>query len=71
MRLIGGGIPMMGLGTSAPTAILHVSGGYGSNAAVIINQLNSGDLLTASASGVTKFRITNNGTASSSGRLYY
>ena len=42
-------------------APLSVSGGIGSNAVFILNQTNSGDLLTASTSGVTKFVITNSG----------
>ncbi len=51
----------VGIGTTSPTALLNIDGGYGSNAALIINQLNSGNLLTASASGVTKFVIQNDG----------
>jgi Glycine-rich domain len=55
------------VGTSSNTpAALSVNGGIGSNALAIFNQNNSGDLLTASASGVTKFVIKNDGTASSS-----
>lgn len=51
----------LGLGTSAPVAPLHVAGAYGGNAATIINQLNSGDILTASASGTTRMTLANNG----------
>src|SRR5579872_2623467 len=47
-----------GSNTLAP---LSVSGGIGGNAATIINQTNSGDIFTASASGATKFTIANNG----------
>ena len=50
----------VGIGAT-PSARLHVAGSWGSNAAVIIDQLNSGDLIAASASGATKFRVANNG----------
>lgn len=42
-------------------APLHVSSGYGSNATVIVNQLNSGNIIAASAAGATKFVVANNG----------
>ena len=51
----------LGIGTTSPLATLHVVGQYGSNAALIVNQLNNGDLFTASYSGATKFTITNQG----------
>ena len=51
----------VGIGTTSPLATLHVVGQYGSNAALIVNQLNNGDLFTASYSGATKFTITNQG----------
>ena len=60
---------LFGIGNLSPNAKLDVSGGYGSNAAFILNQTNSGDLFTASASGNTKFTIKNDGTASSSAGL--
>ncbi|MCG8606205.1 hypothetical protein MJD09_14615, partial [bacterium] len=44
--------------TPAP---LSIEGGIGSNATLIVNQLNSGDILSASASGTTLFRVTNTG----------
>jgi len=47
-------------------AVLSVSGGIGNNAALIVNNTNNGDLFVASASGVTKFTLKNDGTASSS-----
>jgi hypothetical protein len=40
---------------------LSVSGGIGSNAAFIVDQLNSGNILSASASGVTRFTLANDG----------
>ena len=50
------------IGSSSNTlAPLSISGGIGGNAAAIINQTNSGDLLTASASGITKFTVSNSG----------
>ncbi len=51
----------VGIRTTTPVASLHVSGAYGSNAAVIVDQLNNGDILAASASGTTKFVISNTG----------
>ncbi len=51
----------VGIGITSPTALLHINGGYANNAALIVNNLNSGDLFTASASGVTKFTVNNNG----------
>src|SRR5450759_5276550 len=51
----------VGIGTTNPLATLQINGGYGANAALIINQLNSGDLFTASASGTTKFTVSNTG----------
>lgn len=51
----------VGIGTTSPIAPLHVAGAYGGNAAVVIDQLNGGDIFTASASGTPKFVIANNG----------
>ena len=50
------------IGSSSLTpAVLSIGGGYGGNSALIVNQLNSGDIITASSSGVTRFRVTNTG----------
>ena len=50
------------IGASSNTpAALSISGGIGSNAALIVNQTNSADVFTASASGATKFRLDNSG----------
>ena len=46
-------------------APLSVTGGIGNNAALIVNQLNSGNLFAASAAGVTKFEITSTGAITS------
>ncbi len=55
------------IGASTNTlAPLSVSGGIGSNALAIFNQINGADILAASASGVSKFVVKNDGTASSS-----
>lgn len=51
----------LGLGTTTPHADLHVVGNYSSNAALVIDQLNSGDIMAASVSGVTRFRVDTNG----------
>jgi hypothetical protein len=59
----------IGTGTTTPVAQLQVNGQYGSNAAFVVNNSNSGDLIAASASGATKFRIDNSGNASMSGSL--
>ena len=60
------GSAKIGIGTTAPKFTLDINGGYGSNALLSLNQTNNSDILTASASGVTKFVIKNDGTASSS-----
>ena len=52
---------LIGIGTVVPLAQLHVVGTNAGNAAEIVDQLNSGDIFTASASGTTKFVIANNG----------
>jgi len=51
----------VGVGTSAPLAQLQVNGDFGGNASLIINSLNSSDILSASASGTTVFRLDNGG----------
>ncbi len=51
----------VGVGTTSPTAFMHITGGYGANDALTINQTLSGNILSASASGATKFVITNGG----------
>ncbi len=52
----------IGIGTSTPTAPLHLAKNGGGNAAVIINQLaSSQDILTASSSGTTQLRIASDG----------
>ena len=59
----------MGLGTITPEGLLHINGGdYGGNAAFVLNQTGAttNDIFAASSSGVTKFVIKNDGTASSS-----
>ena len=52
--------------TQAP---LSVSGGIGGNAAFILNQLNSGDIFTASSSGTTRFTVDNSGNIITLGSL--
>ncbi len=53
----------VGIGTTTQTATakLHVNGGYGANDALTVNQTLSGNILSASASGATKFVISNGG----------
>ncbi|HEY9661195.1 MAG TPA: hypothetical protein V6C65_22305, partial [Allocoleopsis sp.] len=58
------------VGSSANTpAVLSVSGGIGGNAALIVNNNNSGDLLTASAAGNTRFTVANNGNIAATGTI--
>ena len=54
------------IGSASTPAPLSIAGGIGGNSALIVDQLNSGDIFTASASGVTRFAISNDGTL----RLY-
>lgn len=50
------------IGSASNTpAPLSISGGIGSNAALIINQTNSGDLFVASSAGTAMFGVTNAG----------
>jgi hypothetical protein len=54
----------LGLGTDSPTAALHVTGNATNNAVAIFNQTGSADILTASASGATRFTLSNTGDVS-------
>jgi len=49
------------VGNASTPAPLSISGGIGGNSALVVNQLNSGDIITASSSGVTRFRVQNTG----------
>ncbi len=51
----------LGLGTTTPVGKLNVSGADTGKALVILNQTGDQDILSASASGTTKFVITNDG----------
>ncbi len=59
----------VGVGTASPTAPLHIAGAYGSNDALTINQLNGGNIFTASASGTTKLTLENDGDLVATGTL--
>ena len=59
----------VGIGTTSPTAPLHIAGAYGSNDAFTVNQLNSGNIFSASASGTTKFTLANNGNIAATGAI--
>ncbi|HEY9659802.1 MAG TPA: hypothetical protein V6C65_15205, partial [Allocoleopsis sp.] len=50
------------VGTATTPAPLSISGGIGSNASLIVNQTNNGDIFAASSSGITKFSVANDGT---------
>ncbi len=64
---------VLGIGTINPVAQLDVtralSQGVTGKALAIFNQIENQDIFSASASGVTKFTIKNDGTASTSGNL--
>ena len=51
----------VGIGTATPTSLLHVNGAVTGKALAIFNETGDQDILTASASGVTKFRVGNDG----------
>jgi len=51
----------VGMGTATPSAKLHISADYGGNAALIINQLASGNIFSATSSGTTVAFMENNG----------
>ncbi len=59
MRITSGGL--VGIGTTAPTSKLHVSGAVTGKALAIFDETGDQALLTASASGVTKFTVKHNG----------
>lgn len=59
----------IGMGLSAPLAALHISKNTGTLPSLILNNSGSGDLLTASASGATRFTIANNGDVVMNGAL--
>jgi len=52
----------VGIGTTAPTSKLHVTGAVTGKALAIFDQTGDQNILTASSSGVTKFTIGNDGT---------
>lgn len=51
----------VGINTTSPASRLDVQGGYAGNAAMRVNQTNSGDIFTASSSGTPRFTIANSG----------
>ena len=51
----------VGIGTTAPVGLLNVNGKVTGKALMILNEIGNQALFTASASGVTKFVIDNNG----------
>jgi hypothetical protein len=57
------------IGSPTTPAPLSIRGGIGANAAIIVDQLNSADIFTASASGTTRFTIANNGDISAMGDI--
>ena len=73
MTLLGNG--NLGIGITNPISTLHVNGTSANStgkAALIVDQNQLQDIFTASSSGATKFRITNNGfTFTERGNLSY
>ncbi len=59
----------LGIGTTSPTSKLHVSGKVTGKALAIFDETGDQALLTASASGVTKFSIANSGALSVTSNL--
>ncbi len=51
----------IGVGLSNPIGAFHISKNGAGNAALIVNQTGGNDILTASASGTTKFSVDNTG----------
>jgi hypothetical protein len=67
----------VGIGGTTPTSKLHVSGAVTGKALAIFNETGDQDILTASASGTTKFVVGNSGNATiggisgNQGQLYF
>ena len=51
----------LGIGTTDPNGLLHVSGAATGKALAIFNETGNQDIITASASGATRFRLTSVG----------
>jgi hypothetical protein len=60
---------LLGIGTNDPQAKLHVTGTHSDNALVILDQTGGDDILTASASGVTRLTLGNTGNLFIGGNL--
>ena len=58
---------LVGVGTQTPVSTLDVEGAYGSNAALVVDQDNSGDIFDASQGGTLKFEVTNGGSLNVAG----
>lgn len=57
----------LGIGVSDAIGRFHVHGATVGKALAILNELGDQDILTASTSGITQFRLTNNGSLSLAG----
>ncbi len=64
--------PNYWLSTNAPTFFINGSTDitYSGKAALMVNQVQSQDLITASASGTTKFTVANNGSITTAGTTF-
>lgn len=58
----------VGSASNTPS-VLSVVGGFGGNAAFVLDQLNNGDILAASSSGVTRFVVDNSGNVEIAGSI--
>jgi len=59
----------VGIGTTAPTSLLHVTGAVTGKALVIFDETGDQDIFTASASGTPKFTIARNGNLTATGTI--
>jgi hypothetical protein len=60
---------LFGIGDNTPSHLLDISGSYAGNALVSLNETLGNDILTASAGGTTRTRITNAGNLIITGTL--
>ncbi len=66
---INGSTDRIGIGTSSPVAGLHITRNTATLPNFLVNQTGSGDILTASSSGTTRFTIANSGAVLMNGAL--